>query len=95
MTKAFPALLVATVGAEDVFPIRHETLVGQTEGASLTVEAVFMPGAALVVHHVHSFTKTCDGFLAGAAFLCHGGLVAVHAEDLLLVAGETLPCQRL
>lgn len=54
-----------------------------------------MPGAALVVHHVHSFTKTCDGVLAAAAFLCHRALVAVDAEDLVLVVGETRPCQRL
>lgn len=54
-----------------------------------------MPGAALVVHDVHSFTKTCDGMLAAAAFLGHRGLVAVDTEDLVLVVGETGPCQRL
>lgn len=64
-------LLVATVGAEDVSSLGHELLVGQTQGASLTVEAVLVPGAALVVHHVHSFTETCDGVLAAAAFLGH------------------------
>lgn len=53
-----PSLLVTTGGAEDVVALGNETLVGQTEGASLTVEAVFVPGAALVVHHVHSFTET-------------------------------------
>lgn len=94
-TNPCPALLVAAVRAEDVFPLRNETLVGQTEGASLTVEAVFVPGAALIIHHVHSFTKTCDGVLAAVAFLCHGALVAVHTEDLVLVAGETRPSQRL
>lgn len=54
----FPSLLVATVGAEDVSSLVHKRLVGQTEGASLTVEAVLVPGVALVVHNVHSFTKT-------------------------------------
>lgn len=54
-----------------------------------------MPGAAFIVHHVHSFTKTCDGVLAAAAFLCHRALVAVNTEDLVLVVGETRPCQRL
>lgn len=53
-----------------------------------------MPGAALIFHHVHSFTKTCDGVLAAAAFLCHGALVAVDTEDLVLVLGETGPGQR-
>lgn len=51
-------LLVSTVGAKDVSSLGYETLVGQTEGAFLTVEAVFVPGAALIVHHVHTFTKT-------------------------------------
>lgn len=66
-----PSLFVAAVSAEDVSSFGYETLVGQTEGAFLTVEAVFVPGAALVVHDVHSFTKTCDGMLAAAAFLGH------------------------
>lgn len=95
MTRLSISLLVAAVGAEDVPPLGYETLVGQTEGASLTVEAVFMPGAALVVHHVHAFTEACDGVLAAAAFLCHAVLVAVDTEDLVLVVGETRPCQRL
>lgn len=89
------SLLVSTVGAEDVSPLGYETLVGQTEGAFLTVEAVFVPRAALVVHHVHAFTETCDGVLAAAAFLSHRVLVAVDTEDLVLVVGETRPCQRL
>lgn len=89
------ALLVATVGAEDVSPLGDETLVGQTEGASLTVETVFVPGASLVVHHVHPFTETCDGVLTARAFLSHSVLVAFHTEDLVLVVGETGPCQRL
>ena len=38
---------------------------------------------------------TCDGILAAAALLCHGALVAVDTEDLVLVVGETRPCQRL
>lgn len=54
-----------------------------------------MPGAALVVHHVHSFTKTCDGVLAATALLCHRALVAVDTEDLVLVVGEAGPGQRL
>ena len=53
-----PSLLVSTVGAEDVLSLGYETLVGQTEGAFLTVEAVFVPGAALVVNYIHAFTKT-------------------------------------
>lgn len=90
-----PSLLVGTVGAEDVSSLGYKRLVGQTEGASLAVEAVFVPGAVLVVHNVHSFTKTCDGVLAAAAFLSHTGLVAVDTEDLVLMLGETRPCQRL
>ena len=58
MQQRFPSLLVAAVSAEDVSFLGHKTLVGQTEGASLTVEAVFVPGAALVVHNVHAFTET-------------------------------------
>lgn len=36
-------LLVATVGTEDIFAIGYKALVGQTQGASLAVEAVFVP----------------------------------------------------
>lgn len=52
------ALLVGAVGAEEVSPFGHEAFVGQVEGASFAVEAVFVPGASLVVHHVHAFTET-------------------------------------
>lgn len=52
------ALLVAAVGAEDVSAFGYKRLVGQTQGASLAVEAVFMPGAAFVGHDVHTFAKT-------------------------------------
>lgn len=51
-------LLVGTVGAEDVPPFGHEALVGQVEATLLAVEAVLVPGAALVVHHVHTFAET-------------------------------------
>lgn len=52
------ALLVGAVGAEDVSPFGHEAFVGQVEGASFAGEAVFVPGASLVVHHVHAFPET-------------------------------------
>lgn len=42
-TKANIQLLVATVGTEDIFAVGYKTLVGQTEGTSLAVEAVFVP----------------------------------------------------
>lgn len=58
-TKANIQLLVATVATEDIFAIGYKTFVGQTEGASLAVEAVFMPWAALVVHNIDTFTETC------------------------------------
>lgn len=51
---------MGAVGAEDVCPLGHEAFVGQVEGASLAVEAVFVPGASLVVDHVHAFTETCS-----------------------------------
>lgn len=41
------------------------------------------------------FHSTCDGILAAAALLGHGGLVAVDAEHLVLVVGEARPRQRL
>lgn len=53
-----PSLLVVTVGAEDVSSFGHKSFVGQTEGAPLAVEAVFVPRAALKVHNIHTFTKT-------------------------------------
>lgn len=88
------ALLVATVGAEDVFAVGHKSFVGQTEGAAFTVEAVLVPGAALERHHVYSFTKACDGVMAGRTLLGHVALVAVHTEHLVLVVGEARPGQR-
>lgn len=123
--KTWP-LLAAAVGTEDVSPSAHEALVGQVEGAPFAVEAVLVPGAPLVVHHIYAFTETCaqrkegserrilfhffffffvrrqpesastcDGVLAAAALLRHGGLVTLHAEDLVLVFGEAHACQRL
>lgn len=53
-----------------------------------------MPGGALVIHHVHALAETCDGVLASAALLGHAALVAVHAEDLILVVGEAGARQR-
>lgn len=50
---------------------------------------------ALVFRRNSGIKLTCDGVLAAAALLGHGGLVAVDTEDLLLVVGETRPCQRL
>lgn len=88
------SLLVAAVAAQDVPPLGHEALVGQAEGAPLAVEAVFVPGAALVVHHVDAFTETCDGVVAAVALLRHRRLVAVDAEDLVLVFGEAGAGQR-
>ena len=38
---------------------------------------------------------TSDGVLAAAALLGHTVLVAVDTEHLILVVGETRPCQRL
>ena len=37
----------------------------------------------------------CDGVLAAVALLGHVGLVAVHAEDAVLVGGEARPGQGL
>lgn len=37
---------------------------------------------------------TCDGLLAAAALLGHAALVALHAEDLVLVVGEASARQR-
>lgn len=51
-------LLAGAVCAEDVSSFGDEAFAGQVEGASFTVEAVFVPGASLVVHHVHAFTET-------------------------------------
>lgn len=37
---------------------------------------------------------TCDGVLAATALLGHAALVALHAEDLVLVVGEAGARQR-
>lgn len=75
--------------------VDDEALVGQGEGALLAVEAVLVPGVALVVHHVCAVAESCDGVLAAVAFLGHVGLVAVHAVDVVLVGGEASPGQGL
>lgn len=80
--------LLSTVRAVDVLSVDDKALVGQGEGAFLAVEAVLVPGVTLVVHHVGPMAKPCDGILAAIALLGHGGLVAVHTVDLLLVGGE-------
>lgn len=38
-----------------------EALVGQRQGALLTVEAVLVPAVALVVHHVGALAEPCRG----------------------------------
>lgn len=80
--------LLSTVRAIDVLSVDDEALVGQGEGAFLAIEAVLVPGVTLVVHHVGPMAKPCDGILAAVALLGHGGLVAVHTVDMLLMGGE-------
>lgn len=50
-----------------------------------------MPRAALKGDDVYTFTKSCDGVVAGGALLGHVALVAVHTEHLVLVVGEAGP----
>lgn len=38
---------------------------------------------------------TCDRILAATALLSHGALVALDTEDLIIMLGETRPCERL
>lgn len=79
----------------NVFSAEDEALVGQGQAALLAVEAVLVPGEALVVHHVGAMAEPCDGVLAAVALLGHVGLVAVHAEEVVLVGGEARPGQGL
>ena len=57
--------LLGAVGAVDVVRVEHEALVGQAEAALLAVEAVLVPGEALVVHHVGAMTEPCSGTRGG------------------------------
>ena len=57
--------LLGAVGAVDVVRVEHEALVGQAEAALLAVEAVLVPGEALVVHHVGAVTEPCSGTRGG------------------------------
>lgn len=86
---------LGAVGAVDVVAADDKALVGQREAALLAVEAVLVPGVALVVHHICAMTKTSDGVLAAVAFLGHISLVAVDAVDVVVVRGESSSCQRL
>lgn len=54
------SLLAGAVGTEDVSSFGYEPFVGQVERASFTVEAVFVPGHALVIHHIYALTETCN-----------------------------------
>lgn len=53
--------LLGAVGAVDVIGFDDEALVGQRQGALLTVEAVLVPAVALVVHHVGAMAEPCRG----------------------------------
>lgn len=75
--------------------VSNKALVGQVEGAFLTVEAVIMPRATLVVHYIRSLAKSCNGVLATAAFFGHSAFIAVHTVDFLLVGGKAGARQRL
>lgn len=53
--------LLGAVGAVDVLRFDDEALVGQRQRALLAVEAVLVPGVALVVHHVGAVAEPCGG----------------------------------
>lgn len=53
------SLLLGAVRAVDVITTDDEALVGQGEAAPLAVEAVLVPGVALVVHHVGAMAEPC------------------------------------
>lgn len=53
--------LGGAVCTEHVLPLGHEALVGQAQGAPLAGEAVLMPGAALILDHIHTLTKPWGG----------------------------------
>lgn len=83
------------VGAVDVITTDDKALVGQREAALLAVEAVLMPGVALIVDHICAVTKTCDWVLAAMAFLGHISLVAVDAVHMVVMRREASSCERL
>ena len=49
--------LVGAVGTEHVLPLGHEGLVGEANGAPLAGEAEVVPGAAIILHHIHCLTQ--------------------------------------
>lgn len=53
--------LLGAVGAVDVIRFDDKALVGQRQGALLTVEAVLVPAVALVVHHIGALAEPCGG----------------------------------
>ena len=57
--KGLSSHLLGTVRAVDMISVDDEPLVGQGEAALLAVEAVFMPGIALVVDHIGTMAKPC------------------------------------
>lgn len=82
------------VGAVDVIATDDEALVCQRETALLAVEAVLMPGVALIVDHICAVTKTCDWVLAAMTFLSHISLVAVDAVHMVVMRREASSCKR-
>lgn len=48
---------LGTVGAVDVISTDDKALVGQREAALLAVEAVLVPGVALIVDHICPMTE--------------------------------------
>lgn len=86
---------LGAVRAVNVSIVSYKALVCQVERALLTVKAVIVPRAALIVHYVRSLAKSCNGILAAAALFGHSAFVAVHTVDLFLVGGEAGASQRL
>lgn len=86
---------LGTVGAVDVISTDDKALVGQREAALLAVEAVLVPGVALIVDHICPMTEPCNGVLASMALLCHVSLVAINTVNVGFMRSEATSCERL
>lgn len=82
--------LLGAVGTVDVISADDKALVGQREGALLTVEAVLMPGVALIIHHIGAMAEPCRdihqsvGQETSNLILKHSLYVSVHSVFMVV-----------
>jgi len=85
-------LLLGTLGADDIFPVRDETLAHHAALAGGADEAVIVPMTTLERNETGS-TNPSDRFAASRAAFGEEFTKAVGAVRFVVTRSEPLPCQ--